>query len=317
MFRKKTVFVLGAGASKPYGFPTGQELIEEIVRAPLSLPAPREIDADEDERELFEERLSDFASALGASNQPSIDEFLKRRPEYSEIGKLILAWHIASREADAALLSPATPEHWLRELWPYMDADPGEFETNNVAFIVFNYDRCVEHFLARSLQASYGLDPQSAWEAVSRISIVHPHGLVGAYQPTMLGGRRVSRDGAARSFVPIQTCGEAQRVAQSIRLFWEEPERLSAVTSRVESAVQGAFCVVFLGYGFLRSNMDLLDPIVAREASRSVNWIFATTCGLGQQAHQQVHGRFGKCHALPFTGLNLLRDHLPLRKLCE
>ena len=31
MFRNKTVFVLGAGASKPYGYPIGRELIDDII----------------------------------------------------------------------------------------------------------------------------------------------------------------------------------------------------------------------------------------------------------------------------------------------
>ena len=31
MFKKNTVFVLGAGASKPYGYPIGSELIDDII----------------------------------------------------------------------------------------------------------------------------------------------------------------------------------------------------------------------------------------------------------------------------------------------
>jgi hypothetical protein len=31
MFRKDTVFILGAGASWHYGYPTGEELIKEVI----------------------------------------------------------------------------------------------------------------------------------------------------------------------------------------------------------------------------------------------------------------------------------------------
>jgi len=31
MIKEKTVLILGAGASKPYGFPTGEELRREII----------------------------------------------------------------------------------------------------------------------------------------------------------------------------------------------------------------------------------------------------------------------------------------------
>jgi hypothetical protein len=32
MFKEKTVFVLGAGASWHYGYPTGERLVEDVIR---------------------------------------------------------------------------------------------------------------------------------------------------------------------------------------------------------------------------------------------------------------------------------------------
>jgi hypothetical protein len=36
MFKAKTVFILGAGASCHYGFPTGEELVKRVILADLN-----------------------------------------------------------------------------------------------------------------------------------------------------------------------------------------------------------------------------------------------------------------------------------------
>jgi len=37
MFNRKTVFILGAGASWHYGYPTGEELVRKVIAAAASL----------------------------------------------------------------------------------------------------------------------------------------------------------------------------------------------------------------------------------------------------------------------------------------
>ncbi len=39
MFEKKTVFIIGAGASWHYGYPTGAELVESIIESALKIRA--------------------------------------------------------------------------------------------------------------------------------------------------------------------------------------------------------------------------------------------------------------------------------------
>ncbi len=50
---------------------------------------------------------------------------------------------------------------------------------NNVSFIVFNYDRCVEFFLRNALRVLYGISNNEAQEVVDGLSFVHPYGVVG------------------------------------------------------------------------------------------------------------------------------------------
>jgi hypothetical protein len=41
MIRKPTVFILGAGASEPYGFPIGRELVAQAIRLLQTQNEPR------------------------------------------------------------------------------------------------------------------------------------------------------------------------------------------------------------------------------------------------------------------------------------
>src|SRR5260221_8834278 len=50
---------------------------------------------------------------------------------------------------------------------------------DNVSFVIFNYDRCVEHFLYYSLQNYYRLTEQEAAQLLERLTITHPYGAVG------------------------------------------------------------------------------------------------------------------------------------------
>lgn len=86
MIRRQTVFVLGAGASYPYGFPTGEGLVNEVI----SLAGlDRTLDAflyngcvDLD--------VKRFARDLADSDSPSVDSFLEHRPDFLRIGKLAI-----------------------------------------------------------------------------------------------------------------------------------------------------------------------------------------------------------------------------------
>jgi multidrug resistance efflux pump len=50
---------------------------------------------------------------------------------------------------------------------------------DSVSFIVFNYDRCIEHFLRHALQAAYGIQEQQADEICGDLHIIHPYGCLG------------------------------------------------------------------------------------------------------------------------------------------
>ncbi len=116
------VLVLGAGASSPYGFPVGDELVHEALypfgeiqgslAADLSAGGvdPKDIDA--------------FRAALEASLVPSIDAFLETRTEYEQLGKRVIAYLLMHREDPKKLFrlerDPAQVETWYGTLFRLM-----------------------------------------------------------------------------------------------------------------------------------------------------------------------------------------------------
>ncbi len=98
MITKETVFVIGAGASNPYGFPLGfglKKLVMERYKegtgdAALHLYSNTDFDKD---------AATEFISALRYSGLSSVDAFLERRPQFLDIGKATMGIELLMKEA--------------------------------------------------------------------------------------------------------------------------------------------------------------------------------------------------------------------------
>ena len=143
----------------------------------------------------------------------------------------------------------------------------------NVTFIVFNYDRCIERFLPVALKLYYDLTDQEAAEISATARILHPYGQVGSItQPTNL---EIVPFGADRY--------DLSKVAEDIRTFSEglhDPKQKDAITNSIEEASQ----LLFLGFAFHPLNMSLL----ASKAVSGIQKVFATTMGLSEAAVRSV-----------------------------
>ena len=90
-----TVFILGAGASKPYGYPTGNEL-KKFITSELFMLLNRFIREREElqlVREEWDRNVREFVESFRGTVD-SIDLFLSRRTECMEVGKLAILYSI-------------------------------------------------------------------------------------------------------------------------------------------------------------------------------------------------------------------------------
>ena len=103
MIEKPTVFILGAGASAPYGYPSGQKLVDDIKESLIKKSLLYRMCLLFDFSETY---IRDFAEALHNSLDSSIDAFLERRPVFIDLGKIIITFILVQYEITSHLLSP-------------------------------------------------------------------------------------------------------------------------------------------------------------------------------------------------------------------
>ena len=101
MIRTPTVFVLGAGASKDFGFPIGFELVQQ-VRNTLG-PDGNIRNAFLEVTQFEGDHVDAFINALAMSGQNSVDAFLEHRRDFMDIGKAAMAMILVRCEQQGSL----------------------------------------------------------------------------------------------------------------------------------------------------------------------------------------------------------------------
>jgi hypothetical protein len=139
---------------------------------------------------------------------------------------------------------------------------------DNVAFVNFNYDRCLEQFLWLALQQLYLITEEKAGELIKGLIVIHPYGVVGKL-PWQSGLR-----------IPFGHKLDAQTLvaaAENIRTFneqVEDEEMLKGLGNEVSAAER----IIFLGSHYHQQNMDLLKAALPAPGRRGVT-VYGTSVG--------------------------------------
>lgn len=293
MFKRSTVMILGAGASIPYGFPSGAALRKQVIEAGGNRAIDQHTGSERPE-------IEKFCAELQKSQQRSVDAFLEHRPEFLSVGKKMIAWCLIQCEKESALLRPERDE-WYTDLYAWMNAPFDSFANNQLAFVTFNYDRSLEHFLFTALQSTYGLSREDTAQLLSNIPILHPHGKLGRL-PWQEG------DAGMRTYEPRCTVETVQIAASGIRVVSdavdEDPE-----FARATELITDADQVLFLGFGYLEQNVRRLKvPFSGDEHFRSNRLIWGTCKGFSPSEASVLKSKY--------QGLNLAHpSHLIVEAL--
>ncbi len=274
MFRKNTVFVIGAGASAEAGLPAGYELAQRIIR----LVDVQRRDSDDDFVRILTRHAGDnrILSAYveagkriveGLPSSRSIDRYIDRddHDEYVKVlGKAAIVYSLLRAEQnshlqpkgkstriDRALLD----ESWYPEfeylLFDGVQLSRVEHIFDNISIVCFNYDRCIEHFLTDALIHAYHLTHPQASQQVTRLKVLRPYGSLGALIDTAKGrGVKFGED-----VYGVDIFG----LAKGIRTFNEQIEDQDAL-EEIRRTIAGASTLVFLGFGFHPSNIAFIHP---------------------------------------------------------
>jgi hypothetical protein len=269
MFKRRTVFVLGAGASAEAGLPVGTNLAADIrkkmdIRFEFGFQPGGTGDFD-----LFsnvthgrQNEADDFQNAAwrirdGLALAPSIDDFLDLHRANRHInfyGKAAIVKSVLEAERASKLyfspledtfnpdkcadtwfvkfmymLGRGIPKEDIREIF------------NNISFIVFNYDRCLEHFLLNALQRLYGIENTDAQAIVDCLTVIHPYGVVDRNTPFGFGRANYAE------------------LAAGIKTYTEQVGATEVVT-QLATEIERAECIVFLGFAYHSQNVQILKP---------------------------------------------------------
>lgn len=281
------VIVVGAGASKEAGLPTGYELREQIADALKTKPEGirqqqicenRLIDnalwqicqrqADRQQQNINSYHSACISIANGMQVAPSIDHFINAHRHDSEIticGKLGIAYCILSAESGSEMrvdnqnINNTINFKELEETWYnsffHLIVDGCQLEDipdrlSRIAIITFNYDRCIEHYLHHSLRCLYPqISPEQAAKLLENLKIYHPYGYLGPLP--WVSNSAVNFGGA-----PVTE--QLVSMARGLKTFTEGTDDKHSDIIEIRSTIRSAKRVVFLGFAFAEQNLELL-----------------------------------------------------------
>jgi hypothetical protein len=299
MFKSKTVFVLGAGASNEVGMPLGSILAERIsnllrfVEDDYPSATGRPSISSFFQRYIGDLRVGrEISKGIRFSN--SIDEYIDRRKDLNvaRTGKLAIAHEILVAEAASGLNYYyrysdgdvlATTEiggswylHLARMLFRPNDTTALDRLFARLSFIDFNYDRCLEQFFRYALKDAYSIDRFRADELLRTLALHKPYGSLG---PMPMAGRPNGVAFGCDPYLP-----DMNSIVKGIKTYTEQVDTDAA--DRIKEEFASAHTVVFLGFGFHEQNMRLLTP----KGDTRIKRVLATAKGLSDNDIRIIQG---------------------------
>ena len=283
MITRPTTLILGAGASQPYGFPTGGQLRNQI----LLLTSPSNFDALNLYRELgfTPDNVNFFNQSFKRSGQPSIDSFLEHRKEFIEIGKTSIAMALISKENEN-LLFMCDGNSWYEFLFKEMATGFIDLSSNKLSVLTFNYDRSLEHFLLTSISNSYGKSYADCKKVLELIPVVHLHGDLGGLDMVN------SPVNGMRAYNPTVDLESIKIAASRIKII-HEGEQNKPEFDRARHILSQSEFVCFLGFGYNEISMARLGFVSSplRHNYTEIKYIHGSSKNLTVAQCQQIDKR--------------------------
>ena len=210
MFKESnsTVFILGAGASWHYGYPTGETLVEKIIQKasiaarffehslrvansqrPDYLTEGHSFDVEWPP--LWEKAYNECVKLEAGLRQVKplvIDYYLGWNPDLQNIGRLLIAWVILESEhfSQSTNINRPPPakqgqDDWCRFIIHQLAIHCKESKDlllNRVSFVTFNYDVSLEHALRNGLKHIQMFDAKDVTRFLDASRIIHIYGKI-------------------------------------------------------------------------------------------------------------------------------------------
>lgn len=277
MIKEKTLFVLGAGASRPYVYPTGKELRHQIISRFVGRYSASVLRGEKSHivKETSSRKVKHFCETFLKSSNKSIDLFLSRNPSFAGYGILAILIMILDAELRSKFREDMDDvnQDWYSYLFDRMTADfiqEGQYHIaeNNISFITFNYDRSLEHFIHESLGNSFtSVNTTEIINEVKKIRIVHIYGKVADLKWQNHGEGIPYRTKPNQIWIPD--------LSKNIKVIYDETS--DPTIDEARQLLMNADRIFFLGFGYAEENMKLLNfPGVVKPGQK----VYGTAKGL-------------------------------------
>ena len=297
MIEEPTVFILGAGASKPYGYPTGDELKENIAFNFLGNYINKYFSTGYTplETQAISDNIKPIILKLQNSTSPSIDLWLARHINDLTIGKVAIVLHLLEYEFNSGFFykSKNKESDWYTYLIRHMTntfigKESIEIVKNNIQFITFNYDRSLEHFLYYSLINDFNISGKYLAEQINQIPIVHVFGKI-ADLPWEIGSKKVLKHRQSNISLDRLT-----KLSENISIIYEHEQ--SPEIQKAQELIENAKRIFFIGFGFHKENLKVLNIPNSLKIDQK---IYATTYGLSSKQINDAKANFIVNRQLP------------------
>lgn len=294
MFRSKTVFVLGAGASAEVGLPVGKKLLEQISRlidirydhfqmvsGDHLISQALKVILDEGGGVInYNEHLQVAWQVISSANQAlSIDNIVDSLEDsrVELVAKLGIARAIHAAEGNSAFFKPVDRDPLKLNYSKFGDSwytgftnlicenrRKSELEKvfENLSIVSFNYDRCIENYLPKSIANYYGVEVRDVLPYFQSVPIHRPYGIAGKINWDHMGVAKGF--GGNRADYLVQSANSIRTYSEGV----ENPKSLASMRLDLAEADK----IIFLGLAFHRPNLELLEAKVKKSVQ-----VFATS----------------------------------------
>ncbi|MEN6623454.1 MAG: hypothetical protein ABFD50_18150 [Smithella sp.] len=287
-----TLFILGAGASKPYGYPTGAELRADIIRNYINhFNRLRDVSQNQiPDIPLKYKQIEAFVTIFANSSIYSIDKFLSLNPLSVEWGKIGILLSILNSEKNSQFRENVSPqEDWYSLLFNRMmeglknPEDYKEFSKNKVAFITFNYDRSLEYFLYDSFYHSFYQSRNNIKEDIKKFvnfPIIHVYGTVARFDSSNMPYHDYNQENYNHYL-------EIENLSDGIMVIDERKNEI--LKDDLKKLIPNYKRIFFLGFGYAQENLEAINlPCSIDKKTR----VYGTAKGMTQKEINRVSQLF-------------------------
>jgi hypothetical protein len=170
------------------------------------------------------------------------------------VGKTAIAASLIPYEDESKLFGG--PDNWYEYLFRHLGPSKDDILRSKLSIVTFNYDRSIDHFLFTAFKGSFNLGTDETRKILTEtLPIVHVHGKLGPL-PFEDDGQ-----GNGRSYRPSDPSNETALAvaASNAIMIVHEGTKEDPEFARARQIIQNAELVCFIGFGYLKENIERLQ----------------------------------------------------------